>query len=693
MASAKGLSGVETTKGCRVHLLARLAVVVMLLSSVGIVASNSLAFASPFNLTISGASGNCGTLGPVVEASGSCTTINATELATQLASGSVEIVASGNITVSDSIISTNNANSDNLTLKAGGNIIVNNAVQITTQGGNIVLQSATADGAITGSIRLGSLNNTAGSISSNGGNIMLSGGSNPLTDYALASSDIETDKSSAGVAVYGFSVNSGNGNILVRGNSFRTGGERTRGILLDESGGGLPTFTATGSGRIELVGLVQSATGTSTSHWALNIRAGRFETVTGRIDLNGRVETTGGSEVNRRGVSAEGNFVATSAIGNITVEDSTTVAGHQETLFAAAGTTRFTTAGNVQIIGNKVANGTTLEFNTPQAEILSYEAPSFTSSLTVGKVTANNANNLTIGRPGNASAVTLNEPITVGGPTTIHGSTLAINGSLQAPGSVITLHASTEATQTASINSDRLSLNGLGDFTLENTGNNVATIAGGSVSQKLGSLSFTDAADGLTIGDVGPLQGIHASGGIRLVTLSGNINVSRPVTSDVPSSDAIFMYANQPAPVDDAGDGDIIVSGTGAVLIESGARALLYSGAATTSTGLSQLAGAASNIRTRVDADTALADINPALGNTGLFVLYRVEGTGLEASAGGQGSLRKSSSAGTQLDQVNANQLAATGVSPATGLLLSSLSLLLIGLGSLAVRKRARASS
>jgi hypothetical protein len=270
----------------------------------------------------------------------------------------------------------------------------------------------------------------------------------------------------------------------------------------------------------------------------------------------------------------------------------------------------------------------------------------------------------------------------------VHGGTIQVNALLQAPGSVITLHASTAATQTAALIADRLSLNGAGDFTLTNSSNNVATIAGGSPAAMLGSVAYTDAADGLSIGDVGPLQGIHASGKISVTTLSGNLNLTRPVVSDFVGDDAVLLYASRPSAVDDPEDGDIIVSGTGAVTIDSGARALLYSGSAATSTGLSDLASTPGNVRTRVDQNTDLTQLSPAVGSTGIFVLYRVEGVAPETSGGNttsSGNRQASSSAITAT--ASSPELAATGVPSSLGLFSGLATALLVATGIVLTRR------
>lgn len=329
--------------------------------------------------------------------------------------------------------------------------------------------------------------------------------------------------------------------------------------------------------------------------------------------------------VNRGGFVAEMAFSMTSSTGNILIQDKTTVAGHLDTLFGAASS--FSTQGNVAIEGNKIVNSGSVIFATPSARIQSFEIPSFSSALTVGVVDATNASNLLIGRPGNTSDVTINKAITVGGPATVHAATLNINNNFSAPGSVITLHASTAATQTSPLTADRLSLNGTGSFTLQNASNNVATLAGGTSVNPLGSVAYTDAADGLTIGQVASLTGLYSSGAINVATLSGNLSIAQLIDSALSTGDAVTLFADKPEVAEQAGDGDIIVNGSGAIGHETGARVLLYSGTKASSTGLTTLVGGEENTRVGLDATTNLSSVTPAIASTGMFALYRVTPT------------------------------------------------------------------
>jgi hypothetical protein len=500
---------------------------------------------------------------------------------------------------------------------AVGNIVVNPGVTIEKRGGAITFQSASA-GATTGSIRLGNLDTPTGTVKSRGGKITFSGGTDPSEGYAYASTDIATSQPQVGVAIYGFTIDAGGGDILIRGNSVSTAS--TRSVFVSSNGLGPSELLTSGAGTITVVGVGSNQV--ATNPWGIQFSGSKALTEFGDISLTGEARGNPGTTSNRRGVVI-GAAELESVSGNIIIRDTTTnVPAFSGTYFS--GVNSYKTSGNVSIISDTIGNDGTHVFDTPFASITSFNTPSFTPGLTLGRVTANDAGKFDVGHPGNTSPVTVNHPITVGGPTTIHGSTIAINGALSVPDNDLTLHASTSVTQTHPVTADRLSLNGLGNFTLTNPSNNVATMAGGSMSAKLGQVSYVDAADGLTIGVVGSLQGIYATGAISVETTSGNLLLSRPVVSDLATGDAITLFANKPALVDEPGDGDIIVSGTGSIGLDSGARALLYSGVASRSTGLSALAASPENVRTQVFEGTDLSGLTPPVGDTGVFVLYRV---------------------------------------------------------------------
>ncbi|MFM8489893.1 MAG: hypothetical protein ACKOCH_26440, partial [Bacteroidota bacterium] len=167
--------------------------------------------------------------------------------------------------------------------------------------------------------------------------------------------------------------------------------------------------------------------------------------------------------------------------------------------------------------GNIIMRGETFNFATTSATVKPYinGTGSFTlepSDAAFGQGVqtiwfnidqdGNGMSGLTIGKSTNTYDITHDHigVITINGPVTFYGGAMNIVTALNATGSDINLYVSSSIVQSAAITANGLGLHGTGTFTLNNTGNNVATLAGGESSARLGSLSFTDASGGLTIG-------------------------------------------------------------------------------------------------------------------------------------------------------------------------------------------------
>ena len=642
---------------------------------------NIPAYASTNSLTIgTGTTSGVSLSGSTYTANNSASVLNATELEgvlqAETPTGPIVVEASGDITISASIVSNS---AKGLILKAGGDIIVNSEVTISTEGGDVVLwvHPGVAGSSTTTSGAIAILANSTITTGAGTGDIVLGGGADSNgrpSGFAYGAYRISaqpttggTPDGSAAILLNSATLTAGQGGITMRGHGTGALNDWQIGVWLQES--------VVSGGSVDIDGRGSLLNGRN-SHFGTLV-AGTVIESAGEIVIKGQ---GGKSEAASGGNNQIGVLIAKYPPGAGTTTQSRVKA---------------TGSGTISIVGVGGANGVTNSSHGVWIE--------------AATVVESHAGDITIdGQTGEASSTSI--PLGVAmfiTPTSqtgnikftgrladgnTYGGGVALAGA-EATAGRVTVTSPGAVTQTQPILATELMLRGPGTFTLTNDGNTVGTIAGGPAGEHLGTVSYVDSSGGLTIGDVGGVSGVTATGAISILTRSGDINLTRPVQSNLASGDAVRLSANSLATVDDVGDGDIKVSGTGQISIESGARALLFSGAAATSTGLSNLAGSVSNIRTRVADTLDPSGIEPALAPTGLFVLYRVEGTGLEASAVGQGSSRKSPSDGKQLDEVNADQLAATGVSPATGLLLSSLALLLIGLGSLAVRKRARVSS
>ena len=262
------------------------------------------------------------------------------------------------------------------------------------------------------------------------------------------------------------------------------------------------------------------------------------------------------------------------------------------------------TSNNVNWTGNVPVRTTGTLTVTPTAN------NSFASAFNTSSLNYTGISGLTIGNSTNTSNITFGSATSIAGPITAYGGTIAVNAAL------------TAATQTAAITANGLALNGPGTFTLENTANNIATIAGGSSAAKIGSLSFVDAAGGLEIGTVNP-TGITSTGSIKIETLEGNITLSENLATDDITADAIILNAGKTAAIGTRTGGNIIVIGTPTLTYGSGGRAKLFSGDNINSTGLTTLVGCVGN--TRVNVDETTATFSPVLANDISFALYRAE--------------------------------------------------------------------
>lgn len=548
----------------------------------------------------------------------SSVSINASDIVAKLSSANL-LIDVASVTVSADIVS---SSASDLTIKANGNIISIGGADIETAGGKIILQSD-SDATGTGFIRLGlPTDNVIGHVKSNGGDVYLSGGLDPATGYAMAdATGNPSGYSAAGVSTYGYVIESGAGNVVVRGSSLANGATSTRTVFMRRNVAGAASILATGSGSISINGDA-SLVGHNNA-WAVDIEENAvLRTVSGAIQLTGKGGT--GSQTNSRGFALV-NVSFESTTGAITLDDVTnggSVAGYTGTY--NGGTATFSTLGNVTISADEFANTGTWVFSGPNNVLRPYTGSSFTAAQTLGFITATNSQNLVIGAQGNTSTITANQSISAGGHVTIYGSTIALNASLTATNSNIYLYGSNSVIQTAALVSDGLALVGPATFNLSNASNNVRVIAGGSAGSQLGGVTFVDSTGGLIIGQVSSLTGLYSSSVISVTTVGGDLTASQIVRSSLTSGDSVVLYADKPAAVGTAGNGNLILSGSGSVTVEAGARALLYSGSQVNSTGLIALVGGVANSRSSVDATTALNTISPALGGSGSYALFRL---------------------------------------------------------------------
>ena len=583
------------------------------------------AFASTGALTIVGSGGAAENSGWTYS-SGQITltttpvSINASDIVGKLTSDLV--ISAASILVNASIVTTTSG--VDLTLQATGNIQVNDGVSISTQGGDITFQSD-SDASGVGSILLGSTSassaNSTGSIDSNGGRILLSGGLNPLTGFAMASTLLASTKPAGGVAGYGFNVQADGGDIIVRGSSGANSGVTTRAVQFEKNTAGRQIFETRGSGTIQITG-DGSSIGFN-NPWGFNSSGLTIRTVSGAITLIGKANT---AIANARGLAISDTSII-STTGDISIDDTTDGSpANYSGSYVGGGVTDISTGGDIVIRADEYISDGTLTLSGPSATLTSYTGSSFSEARPLGRVNALNLDSFVFGQTGNTRDVTIDQPITFGGSATFHGRDISIGAALSAASDNCYFFTTRNLTQTAALSCLGLSVSGVGaSVTLNNASNAIGTLAGGSGSSRLGQFALTDASGGLTIGQVGSLSGLFSSGVINLATTTGDITLAQLLSSSASSGDSVLLFAHKGAASGDAGSGDIKVSGSGGLTVESGSRALLYSGSRVTSTGLVSLVGGEENTRSLIASTTVLSGVTPSLGSVGKFALFRTD--------------------------------------------------------------------
>jgi hypothetical protein len=242
---------------------------------------------------------------------------------------------------------------------------------------------------------------------------------------------------------------------------------------------------------------------------------------------------------------------------------------------------------------------------------------------------ANGIGGVSIGKETNTQAVNFNSvgTLTINGPCTINGSNVSVSTALNVNNNNLTIKASGTVTQTAAISANSLGLNGTGTFTLSNTSNNFGTLAAGSSSSRIGALSLTDATGGLTIGTVGSINGIYSSGLVSIETLTGNISLTQPVSTTNTTGSALIINSGKSSGIDASEGGNIVVTGSPTIAVGTGGIAKLFSGMESNSTGLTNLVGGSSNVRTGYDETSS--SFSPTLSANNAYAIYRaLEGEG-----------------------------------------------------------------
>ncbi len=172
-------------------------------------------------------------------------------------------------------------------------------------------------------------------------------------------------------------------------------------------------------------------------------------------------------------------------------------------------------------------------------------------------------------------------------------------------------------TQGGALRANGLALLGTGGtYTLTNTGNDVVTLAADT-----GSLDFVNAS-ALTVGTVGAVSGVQATGTVKIETQSGDLTVAQNIDTSDASSSAVILNAGKSTAAGTATGGNVVLSGSPTITTGAGGRSVVYTGSVAGSTGITALVGSGSG-NFRYNSDESSTGYTTALGASGLHAIYR----------------------------------------------------------------------
>ena len=565
-----------------------------------------------------------------------------------------------NVAVSDTVASIAGAGSITLgsnTLTSGG------SDASTTFSGVISGTNGNIIKAGTGTLTLSGANTYTGTTTINAGDLTVSGSLHDSTAVTIASgADYNVNASDTVASIEGA------GNIVIASSQTLTAGDGNdktlSGVISGagnyiKAGSGTQTLSAsntyTGTTQVSAGTLTVSGSGRLSDSTAVTVDSGAVYNVAvsdtvasiagaGSITLGSNTLTSGGSDA-----STTFSGVISGTNGNIIKAGTGTL-----TLTGNNSYTGSTTisAGLLKIIRDDPTSylAATSGFTGPGNLTIESSGDDFTADIVTGthvQLAGTALGNLIIGKTGNSSTININSPIAVSDDISIYSGELTVNNNITSNNSGsdilfnssnITLNAPiTSGTSTVTINSSgnvidgingsfvgkiistNLLLTGNGNFNLDSTTNNVSIISAGSNASRLGSL-FTN-SNALVVGSVGSNSGIYTTGTIAISTLTGDLSVSQNINTQNTSTTALILNASQSTAAGVSSGGDLKFSGGASITIGANARAKLYSGSISGSTGLTTITGSGSN-RFRYNSDESNSNYSLSLG-TGIHAIYR----------------------------------------------------------------------
>ncbi|MCG8525904.1 MAG: filamentous hemagglutinin N-terminal domain-containing protein [Opitutales bacterium] len=531
-------------------------------------------------------------------------------------------------------------------------------------GGPISIMGTGGDGTnigVFGGYGLDFENTTIGSTSTTSVSITgtaLSGDSDGVGFHGFNSTDFVsvTTSSSGGITINGTGIGSfdgvysnispntftsGSGGITING----TGGTTGRGVVL------YGTFDSTG-GDISLTG-----TGGSGGGEGLAIGETNFFT-----NISGNISFKGTAQSNAEGVETEdGTVVWVKGSGDITIEgigaddddgielDDTvlrtntgniSLIGRSDTALAIDFTEdavilESTGGGDISLKGDRMALSGTNNYLSSSGNL--FVMPySDTTSISVGssggvlqlpasyfdgagQLFLDGFSEIVVGDVTNTGGITVDATTVVEDDLHLRqgSGSILLDQSLQLDTNNLSLTTMLSAIQSATgqFKANGLRLLGGGQFILDNSGNDVNTIAGVT-----GVLEFINQED-LEIGSVKGTDGISSDGTVEISTQEGDLRISENVVTTEDSSDAMFLNAARTRNALDPNGGDIVVIGNPTIGVGAGGRGILYTGSVSGSTQAASAVGFGSG-RFRYSSDETTTNFTAPLSD-GIYLIYR----------------------------------------------------------------------
>ncbi|WP_173012493.1 MBG domain-containing protein [Niveispirillum sp. SYP-B3756] len=544
----------------------------------------------------------------------------------RITAGSIAVSASGGLSVTDAAaLQTPLAAGRHVSLTAsGGMLVLASGLSISSNGGSLSL-SGTASSSDLYGVQLSGVQISTGS-----GSISITG-SGPVGTSAISTS---------GVALTGgTSLATNSGNITITGTSGSGAAQRHYGVDLSGSG----TNISTANGAISITGTVRagaagsfntgirvldgslSATGSGTISLAGSAQSGSTNTI--GVELHGQSGTSFAITTNGGSVSLTGSSGgSTSHAENIGVMIHS---GYRVT--AGAGSISITGTGGVG--GSGIGNSRTA---TPDAQVGDANQTGAISlaadRIDLSKLSLRSSGRVTLAPRSNGQALTVSDGTDDGSSlhltrtelgnvsagilrlgSTSGGNITLVDNPVTGTLSVLELASAGSVTQSTALDIASLSLLGSGSFTLTNSANSIATLAG-----NLGSASLVS-DQALTIGTVGGVAGLTASGNLTLSAASLTVGQAIAYTGSASGS----LRLNSSA--DLAVTANISASGLGALAItlnadsgNAGAGAIRISNASLSSRGGAIILGGGGDPASAAALGNAATGIGVAIANATL---------------------------------------------------------------------------